>query len=225
MSGFSYPTWKPAFYPKGTKQSDMLAFYSTRFDAVEINMTFRRRIDEQTLDRWRDATPDGFRFTMKANAGITHFFRLKNTDERVREFVERAQRLASRLGVVFFQTPPNLKFEPEVLDHFCTTLVPGVDYAFEPRHESFNTPACDEILRRHGVARCCNDEVHDVEGYVPTAPFAYFRFHREKPYTKKELKRRAEIVGRTDAYVFFRHTEDPACVKPALDFAELTAAS
>ncbi len=223
MSGFSYPSWKPDFYPKGTKPSDMLTYYSTRFSAVEINMTFRRRIDEGTLDKWRDATPEGFRFTMKANAGITHFFRLKNTGERVKEFVDRADRLESRLGVVLFQTPPNLKFEPEVLDEFCASLVPGHGYAFEPRHGSFEAAECNDILRHYGVARACNDEVHDVESYVPTASFSYFRFHREKRYTKKELQRRAEIVSRSDAYVFFRHTEDPACVKPALQFVELTA--
>jgi uncharacterized protein YecE (DUF72 family) len=223
MSGFSYPSWKPEFYPKGTKPAEMLASYATRFNAVEINMTFRRRIEEATLDKWRDATPDGFRFTMKANAGITHFFRLKNTGERVHEFVERADRLGSRLGVVLFQTPPNLKFEPDVLDDFCSSLTPGHRYTFEPRHESFDSPECNEVLRRHGVARCCNDEVHDVEGYVRTADFSYFRFHREKRYTRRELERRAELVSGTDAYVFFRHTEDPACVRPALRFVELTA--
>jgi uncharacterized protein YecE (DUF72 family) len=140
----------------------------------------------------------------------------------VQEFVERAQRLGSRLGVVLFQTPTNLKFEADVLENFCASLVPGVSYTFEPRHESFDTPECDTILKRYGVARCCNDEVHDVEHYVPTAPFAYFRFHRDEPFTRKELQRRAEIVARTDAYVFFRHTDDPACLKPALEFAELT---
>jgi uncharacterized protein YecE (DUF72 family) len=223
MSGFSYPSWKPDFYPKGTKQAEMLAYYATRFPAVEINMTFRRRIEESTLDRWRNATPENFRFAMKANAGITHFFRLKNTEERVKGFVDRALRLGSRLGVVLFQTPANPVFEADVLDNFCASLVPGVNYAFEPRHESFDSPECDEIFKRHGVARCCNDEVHDVERYVPTARFAYFRFHRAEPYTPTELERHAEIATRTDAYVFFRHTDDPACLGPALDFAELTA--
>jgi len=223
MSGFSYPSWKPDFYPRGTKQSEMLTSYATRFSTVEINMTFRRRIDESTLDRWRDATPEDFRFTMKANQGITHFFRLKNTGERVREFVERTERIGSRLGAVLFQTPANLTFDADVLEAFCASLAGGTQYAFEPRHTSFDTPECDAILRRHGVARCCNDEVHDVHAYVPTAPFSYFRFHREEAYTEKELQARAEIVRGVDAYVFFKHEDDPACVKPALRFADLTA--
>jgi len=223
MSGFSYPSWKPDFYPRGTKQAEMLTYYATRFDAVEINMTFRRRVDETTLERWREATPDDFRFTMKANAGITHYFRLKNTGDRVREFVARTETLGSRFGVVLFQTPERLTFDPVVLEEFCASLVPGCAYAFEPRHESFEANEFAEILQRHGVARVCNDEVHDVERYVPTAPFSYFRFHREKPYTTKELRRYAEIVGRTNAYAFFKHEEDPRCIQPALRFAELTA--
>jgi len=130
MSGFSYPSWKPDFYPRGTKQTEMLTYYATRFNAVEINMTFRRRVEESTLERWRDATPDDFRFTMKANAGITHYFRLKNTGDRVREFVARTQALGSRFGVVLFQTPERIAFDPVVLEDFCASLVPGYAYAF-----------------------------------------------------------------------------------------------
>jgi len=223
MSGFSYPTWKPDFYPKGTKQSAMLAFYATQFNAVEINMTFRRRVDEKTLDAWCEQTPDGFRFTMKANAGITHFFRLRNVGDRVNEFVDRGRRLGPRFGVVLFQTHPNLKFEADVLEDFCACLPAGPRYTFEPRHDSFANDEALSILRAHNVALCCNDEVHDFEGYVPTADFSYFRFHREKRYTKKELQERGARVRGSDAYVFFRHTDDVACVKPALQFRELTA--
>ena len=73
MSGFSYPEWVGDFYPPKTKREQMLAYYSTRFPAVEINMTFRRRPLPATIERWRDAVGEDFRFTFKANAGITHY--------------------------------------------------------------------------------------------------------------------------------------------------------
>jgi uncharacterized protein YecE (DUF72 family) len=38
-SGWSYPSWKPGFYPEGTKPEEFLRFYSERFDTVELNTT------------------------------------------------------------------------------------------------------------------------------------------------------------------------------------------
>src|SRR5207253_11382501 len=38
-SGWSYPSWRPAFYPEGTKPEQFLTFYAERFDTVELNTT------------------------------------------------------------------------------------------------------------------------------------------------------------------------------------------
>src|SRR5688572_2581000 len=103
MSGFSYPEWIGEVYPKGTRRDQMLAAYAQVFDAVEINMSFRRTSEQSTVDRWRDAVPEAFRFTMKANQRITHFKRLVDVADDVREFLDVAQRLGQRLGAVLFQ--------------------------------------------------------------------------------------------------------------------------
>ena len=57
MSGFSYPEWIGEVYPEGTKRDGMLAAYAKIFNAVEINMSFRRTPEETTIDKWRDAVP------------------------------------------------------------------------------------------------------------------------------------------------------------------------
>lgn len=239
MSGFSYPEWVGDFYPAGTKREGMLSYYATRFDAVEINMTFRRQAAETTIERWHDATGDDFRFTMKAHQRITHWKRLVDASEDVGYFVERARGLGARLGPVLFQTPPKLTFDADVLDAFCAGLPPGYLYAFEPRHPSFEGPGtgsgkgsspsrstgADEVLHRHGVARCCNDDIHDIGSYRVTGPVAYFRFHREA-YTPDELAVRAELVKRiaadgTDVYAFFAHEDNPESVRPALALRKL----
>jgi uncharacterized protein YecE (DUF72 family) len=41
-SGWVYPHWRELFYPKGVPQRSWLAYYSERFDTVEINNTFYR---------------------------------------------------------------------------------------------------------------------------------------------------------------------------------------
>jgi len=222
MSGFSYPEWVGDFYPPKTKQKDMLAYYSTRFPAVEINMTFRRRIDAKTVERWRDAVGEDFRFTFKANAGITHFRRLVDAGDAVAAFLETLQPMGTRMGAVLFQTRENMKFDAGVLEAFCASLPGGWGYAFEPRHESFNDAVVDDLLQRYGVARCLNDDVFDSLEYRVTAPFAYFRFHRVT-YSRGEIEARASLVRGlgVDAYVFFAHEDNPESVRPALRFQEL----
>jgi uncharacterized protein YecE (DUF72 family) len=137
MSGFSYPEWIGDVYPAGTKREAMLGEYAKIFNAVEINMSFRRTPQESTIDRWRDTVPEGFRFTMKANQRITHWKKLADVAEDVGYFVERAGRMGERLGSVLFQIPPSLTFDRGLIDSFGASLRPGYVYALEPRDASF----------------------------------------------------------------------------------------
>jgi uncharacterized protein YecE (DUF72 family) len=224
MSGFSYPEWVGEFYPPKTKRENMLAYYATRFSAVEINMTFRRRIDAKTVERWRESVGDEFRFTFKANAGITHYRRLVGAGEAVTLFLDALKPMGTRTGPVLIQTREDMPFNRDVVAPFCASLPKGWSYAFEPRHESFNTSEVDELFRRHGIARCLNDDVFDSLDYAVTAPFAYFRFHRVA-YSPTELEQRAALVRSVteqgaDAYVFFAHEDNPESVQPALRFRE-----
>jgi len=36
-SGWSYPSWRPGFYPDGLQPTEFLSFYAERFDTVELN--------------------------------------------------------------------------------------------------------------------------------------------------------------------------------------------
>ena len=38
-SGWSYPSWRPGFYPAGTAQEDLLRVYASRLPTVELNAT------------------------------------------------------------------------------------------------------------------------------------------------------------------------------------------
>lgn len=229
MSGFSYPEWVGDFYPAGTKRDGMLAYYATRFSAVEINMTFRRQAAEKTLENWRAAVGDGFKLTMKAHQRITHWKKLVDTGEDVDFFLKRVQLLGERLGVVLFQVPPTLQFDAGVMDSFFSSLPPGAIYAFEPRNESFTSDAADEIFGKHGIARCLNDDLFDPFTYRVTGPVAYFRFHREGSYSLEDLAERAALAARiasqgTDVYAFFSHEDNPESVQPALRFQSLVSA-
>lgn len=227
MSGFSYPEWVGDFYPAGTKQKDMLARYAERFDAVEINVTFRRQVAETTLVRWRDAVPADFRFTLKAHRFITHYKRLVDTEDDVARFVVTARSLGPRLGAILYQTPAKLEWNEETAEAFLSSLPRDVPHVIEPRHADAKGDVVDALLGRFGVARCVNDDVLDDLTYRLTGPVAYFRFHRTG-YTAEDLDERARLVRRlasegADVFAFFAHEDDPASTGPALRFRELVA--
>src|SRR5437762_5621330 len=88
-SGWSYPSWKPDFYPAGTDSKEFLRFYAQRFSTVELNTTGYRLPAEEQFRRWAEQTPTGFRFAPKL-AG--------NRPRMVADFAPRVRLLGDRLG-------------------------------------------------------------------------------------------------------------------------------
>ncbi len=64
-SGWSYPSWRPGFYPADVQPSEFLRYYAERFDTVELNATGYRLPSEDQFKRWAETVPDGFRFAVK----------------------------------------------------------------------------------------------------------------------------------------------------------------
>ncbi|HEU5447655.1 MAG TPA: DUF72 domain-containing protein, partial [Acidimicrobiia bacterium] len=156
-SGFAYKEWIGPFYPPGTKSAAMLGHYATVFNSVEINYTFRRSPTASMMEGWSKATGEGFVFALKANQGITHFVRLKNTGERLATFLEAVAPLGQRLGPVLFQCPPNMKYDPAVLDGFLADLAETAGehrFVLEFRHASFDSDEVRQKLSAAGVALC-----------------------------------------------------------------------
>jgi uncharacterized protein YecE (DUF72 family) len=139
--------------------------------------------------------------------------------------VRVCQGLRGRLGAILFQVPPTLTFDEHIVDTFGASLVPGCGYAFEYRDDSFNGDDADEVFRRHGIARCLNDDFFEPKTYSVTGSFAYFRFHRDS-YDEDELRDRASLLQEIasqdmDVYAFFAHEDNPESVRPALRFRDL----
>jgi uncharacterized protein YecE (DUF72 family) len=215
-SGFAYPAWKPAFYPKNVAQKDFLAYYSTKLNCVEINYTYRQLPRASTLQGWVGATPDGFVFCLKAHMKLTHILRLKNAAEFTEIFFRAIDplRSARRLGPVLYQLPPNLKCDLPLLTDYLSLLPTDLRFAFEFRHPSWLIDPVYDLLSRHGVSLCLAESDKLEVPKVITAGFAYFRL-RKGDYSAETQKRIAaqvrEIEGSVhDVYVFFKHEDDPS---------------
>ena len=161
-SGWSYPSWRPGFYPAGAKPEEFLAHYARRFPTVELNTTGYRLPSEEQFERWAAAVPDGFRFAVKLP--VTRL-------DRVGTFAERVQALGDRLGPIRVQVQQAR--DDGLLAFLLGSLDPGLDLAFDFVHDSW---ADAEVPVRVG----------DLSG-----PFAYVRL-REPPYSDDDLRALAE---------------------------------
>ncbi|MDN5204158.1 DUF72 domain-containing protein [Fulvivirgaceae bacterium BMA10] len=100
------------FYPRGTK--DELAYYSTQFNSIELNATFYNFYSPEQVAKWRDKTPDNFKFFPKVNQVISHLKRLNNVELLVEEFCESQRSFEDKLGMAFLQLHNN--FSPKDID-------------------------------------------------------------------------------------------------------------
>lgn len=222
-SGYNYPEWKGSFYPEKMKPADMLPFYAGAFDSVEINYTFYRMPNAKTIDGWAAATPEAFRFVLKAPKRITHERRLKEYGDTLAVFVRLASGLEGRLGPLLFQLPPNLKKDLPRLDAFLDDLPDTARAAFEFRHESWFDEDVFAALRARGAALCIADSEKLSTPVVRTAAFSYFRL-RDEGYGDADIAAWAATVRAASAegevYVFFKHEESgkgPAFAKQLRD--------
>ncbi|HKV48070.1 MAG TPA: DUF72 domain-containing protein [Candidatus Acidoferrales bacterium] len=213
-SGWSYPSWKPTFYPAKLASAKFLGYYATRLNTVEVNYTFRAFPSEKMLTGWVAATPENFRFSVKAHQSITHIKRLQDAGDNVARFVKALQplRAGGRLGPILFQLPPFLKCNAARLEMFLNELPQETRIAFEFRHESW---FCDEIfdlLRKANAALCEAESENMKTPAVQTADFAYLRLRREdySPAARKQIAQRvAEVAAVGDAFIYFKHEDTP----------------
>jgi uncharacterized protein YecE (DUF72 family) len=202
-SGWSYPSWRPDFYPGGTRPEDFLRHYAERFSTVELNTTGYRLPREELFERWAEQTAPGFVFAPKLNAHRRSDFGT---------FAERVGLLGDRLG-------PIRVLVAAARDEGLLTLVlgsfdPSVRLAFDFRHESWD--GIDGELPPNAV------RVGSLEG---DAPFRYVRL-REPPYDDEALaawagKLRPLLDDGVRVHCYFKHEDEPTAPRYAERLLEL----
>ncbi len=155
----------------------MLSLYVQSFQTVEINNTFYRLPEEETVRRWREKAPDGFLFAVKASRYITHLKHLLNAEGAVNQFLERINLLEEKLGPILFQLSPQWHVNAERLRNFVAVLPEERRYAFEFRHHSWYTEEIFQILEEGGCSFCIHDHRDAPSPEEITARFAYVRLH------------------------------------------------
>lgn len=185
-SGWSYPSWRPGFYPAGLANEDFLPFYAARFRTVELNTTGYRLPSEEQFERWAAQAPRGFTFAPKLP---------QRSLRSLGTWEERVRRLEERLG------PVRVVVESPRDDGLLALLLGSTDLrlALDLRDPSWNG-----VDVRPGVR---------VGDWEADAPFRYLRF-REPPYDVAELdalatRLRPLLAAGVEVFAYFQHEDEP----------------
>lgn len=229
-SGYVYRHWrKGVFYPQGLPARDELGYYATRFRTLELNNSFYRLPTQAMFDRWRDTTPPGFQFAVKASRYITHIKRLSDVGNELALFLDRAERLGPKLGPVLFQLPPNQQADLERLRAFLDLLPEDRRWVIEFRHPSWHIREVYQCLTDHRVALCIPVGGGLHPDRITTAPFTYLRMHRgQEPlggFTGEELSSwagqiRALRTAGKEVYIYFNNDWEGFAVRDATRLQE-----
>ncbi len=200
-SGWSYPAWRPGFYPAGLDPAGFLRFYAERFRTVELNTTGYRLPAEDQFHRWAAQAPNGFEFAPKLPG-----HRLRGLDT----FDSRVRALGDRLGPV--RVSLGSARDDGVVELLLGSLDSSLRLAFDLEHPSWD--GIEERLAAAGAVR-----VNDLDH---AAPFRYLRL-REPPYDDESLRRLARTIqsAHEPIYVYFRHEDEPTAPAYAQRLCEL----
>src|SRR5687768_8041495 len=113
IGGWTFEDWRDGvFYPKGLRHSDELAFASRAVDAIEINATYYRMQKPESFRAWRDATPEGFVFSVKGSRFVTNRKELAGGEEAIGRFLDQGLvELGDRLGPIVWQLMATKRFD------------------------------------------------------------------------------------------------------------------
>ncbi|HSD18305.1 MAG TPA: DUF72 domain-containing protein [Thermomonas sp.] len=198
IGGWTYVPWRDNFYPKGLVQRRELEYASRHLSCIEINGTWYGAQKPATYAKWRDETPAGFVFSLKAPMRIMQSRALAKTGPQVEDFIGGISELGDRLGPLLWQFDAGLKLEGASFAAFCELLPTEANgralrHVLDVRDPSFVDADFIALARRHGFATVFTDSPEHPSFADVTADFVYARLMRSRSdiatgYPAEELK-------------------------------------
>ena len=142
IGGWTFAPWRGSFYPPGLAQAKELHYASRQLTAIEVNGTYYSSFKPPTFAKWRDETPEGFVFSLKANRFATHRRVLADAGDSIARFVDSGlSELKHKLGPIVWHFMPTKAFDPADFEAFLALLPQQADglqlrHALDVRHPS-----------------------------------------------------------------------------------------
>ena len=184
IGGWFYEPWRGTFYPDGLAQSRELAYASAKLDIIEINSTYYRAQTPSTFAKWRDETPDGFMFSVKAPMFATNRKVLADVGPAVEKFASGGvAELGPKLGPIVWEFAPTKQFDAADFGAFLALLPDAIGgmpamHVMDVRHPSFKCQAYLDLARRRGVVTVFTDADDPASFADLTGRFVYARVKR-----------------------------------------------
>ena len=230
-SGWVYPYWRGVFYPPKMPIARWLPYYADHFPTVELNNSFYRLPSEQAFAQWRDQTPPGFRFAVKASRYLTHMKKLRDVQEPLALFLSRARQLGPKLGPILYQLPPFWNVDLDRLRDFLALLPRDVQHVMEFRNATWLKEEVFALLEKAGVGLCIVSLPNYPLVLRATASFVYLRMHGSEvlyssSYQETELQWWAErmesyLAEGREVYVYFNNDAFGYAVQNAFRLHEI----
>jgi len=229
-SGFHYRDWKEVFYPLDIPQRKWFEYYSSRFDTLELNVTFYRFPQLKFLQNWYDSSPDHFSFAVKVPRLITHFKQLNDCERLLDDFYNSvSQGLKDKLGAVLFQLAPKWHYTEERLEVVVNNMRKEFTNVVEFRHESWWNKKVYRRLKKEGIIFCGISHPSLPDEAIVTNKTAYYRFHGVPQlyytaYKKVMLKKIADALAADrnvkNVFIYFNNTATIGAIENAVWLAE-----
>jgi len=186
IGGWNFAPWRDNFYPKGLPQRRELEYASRHLATLEINSTFYRAQTPKIYAKWRDDTPSGFVFSLKAPRQVAEVRKLAGAGAQVRGFLFGGlAEFGDKLGPIVWQFPPSRKFERDDFAAFLDLLPRELNgrplrHALEVRNETFLCEAFLKLARARGAA-CVFTDSREYPNFADlTGDFVYARLMRSR---------------------------------------------
>ena len=181
IGGWTFEPWRGVFYPQGLKQKDELAYAASHLTAIEINGTYYSSFKPDSWAKWRAATPEGFKFAVKASRFCVNRKVLTDAKASMDIFLGQGlTELGDRLGPILWQFMATKKFDYDDFASFIDLLPEKVGdlparHVIEVRNATFADARFIALCRHRNIAIC----VSENENYpiIPdiTSDFVYLR--------------------------------------------------
>ena len=219
VGGWTFEPWRGVFYPEKWPKAKELDYAGRHLTGIEINGTFYSSQKPASFVKWREAVPEDFVFTVKANRFCVNRRVLAEAGESIARFVQQGiTELGPKLGPILWQLAATKKFDADDMAAFLALMPREQDglrlrHAIEPRHESFDDPAFFALCREAGVAVVYAEAEKYPRFAEQTADFTYARIQTaredlEEGYAEADLDRLADLArgwarGGRDVFLFF----------------------
>ena len=163
IGGWTFEPWRGVFYPPKMRQADELAYASRQLTAIEINGTYYSSFKPDSWARWRESTPEGFKFAVKASRFCVNRRKLTDGAQSIGFFLNQGlTELGDRLGPILWQFMATKKFDYDDFAGFFDLLPDTLEglplrHVIEVRNATFADPKFVGLCRERGMTICASD--------------------------------------------------------------------